>query len=515
MRAPNKQCGLDPAPMWLIKECILLLAPLITYICNRSLSEGIMPESQKSAIVTPLLKKPNLDKSDVKNYRPISNLSFISKLIERCVSAQLTDYVNLNHLIPSHQSAYRSGHSTETALLKVYSDCVDAIDRGEVTLLGMLDMSAAFDTVDHEILIERLDKTHGVRGVVLQWLKSYLSDRVQTVVCGGNKSSVGSIIRGVPQGSVLGPSLFLLYTVDIQRIIQSHGLTDHAYADDNQIYFHSPRAQIELNTRRLLDCISDISQWMSSNRLRLNPDKTEFIWFASPHHMRDIPTDGISVSDANITPSTTVRSLGVQLDGSLTLRSHVSSVVSSCFYQLKQLGRVQKSISRDNMKTLLHAFVSSRLDYCNSLLAGQPTCLLDRLQVVQNAAARMYAGLSRCRSVTEVLRDDLHWLMIPYRITYKLCTMAYRCLHGTAPEYLTNYCVRLSDQASRTSRNRSATSGNLFVPRTRLKTYGQRTFATSGPSAWNSLPVVLKTENSFPVFKSKLKTHLFNCCYHN
>jgi hypothetical protein len=241
----------------------------------------------------------------------------------------------------------------------------------------MLDMSAAFDTVDHEILIERLDKTHGVRGVVLQWLKSYLSDRVQTVVCGGNKSSVGSIIRGVPQGSVLGPSLFLLYTVDIQRIIQSHGLTDHAYADDNQIYFHSPRAQIELNTRRLLDCISDISQWMSSNRLRLNPDKTEFIWFASPHHMRDIPTDGISVSDANITPSTTVRSLGVQLDGSLTLRSHVSSVVSSCFYQLKQLGRVQKSISRDNMKTLLHAFVSSRLDYCNSLLAGQPTCLLD------------------------------------------------------------------------------------------------------------------------------------------
>ena len=162
MRAPNKQCSLDPAPMWLIKDCASLLGPLITYICNRSLAEGSMPVSQKAALVTPLLKKPNLDKSDVKNYRPISNLSFLSKLVERCVSVQLTNYLNQNNLIPAHQSAYRSGHSTETALLKIYSDCVDAIDRGEVTLLGMLDMSAAFDTVDHGILLERLEKTQGI-----------------------------------------------------------------------------------------------------------------------------------------------------------------------------------------------------------------------------------------------------------------------------------------------------------------------------------------------------------------
>ena len=275
MSAPNKQCSLDPVPMWLLKECVTLLAPLITYICNRSLSEGSMPSSLKAAVVTPLLKKPNLEKSDVKNYRPISNLTFISKLIERCVSAQLTNYVTSNQLIQPHQSAYRRGHSTETALLKVYSDCVTAVDRGDVTLLCMLDMSAAFDTVDHKILIDRLDKTHGIQGSVLEWMKSYLSGRVQAVVSDNKKSSTSVVCRGVPQGSVLGPLLFLLYTVDLFKIIQSHGLSDHAYADDNQIYFHSPRDEIERNMSRLQDCISDISTWMSSNRLRLNPDKTE------------------------------------------------------------------------------------------------------------------------------------------------------------------------------------------------------------------------------------------------
>ena len=158
------------------------------------------------------------------------------------------------------------------------------------------------------------------------------------------------------------------------------------------------------------------------------------------------------------------------------------------------------------------AFVSSRLDYsttwldyCNSLLAGQPSCQLDRLQLVQNAAARMYSGLARRSSVTPVLRDDLHWLKIPQRISYKLCTIVYRCLNGTAPEYLTNFCQRLTDQHSRVSRNRSAAAGNLSLPRTRLKTYGQRTFAVSGPTAWNSLPVYLKSENSFSIFKVSAK----------
>ena len=173
-----------------------------------------------------------------------------------------------------------------------------------------------------------------------------------------------------------------------------------------------PRAQIQSFIPRLLNCIDDISKWMSSNRLRLNPDKTEFIWFVTPHQADTVSTSHLSVGSASIMPSTTVRNLGIVFDKQLNFSKQASAVVRSCFYQLKQLGRVKRSMSRENLKMLLHAFISSRLDYCNSLLEGQPMCLINRFQIVQNAVARMYAGLSRSTSITPVLRDDLHWLKI-------------------------------------------------------------------------------------------------------
>lgn len=512
--APNKQCALDPMPMWLMKSCASLLGPIVSYIVNRSFTEGQLPTAQKVALVRPLIKKPNMDQLDLKSYRPISNLSFLSKLIERCVNAQLTDYLNYNKLFATYQSAYRAGHSTETALLKTYSDWVDAIDKGDYTLLCLLDMSAAFDTVDHIILLERLQKQYGLCGLALQWIQSYLHDRSQTVIYRSGKSQASAVKIGVPQGSVLGPLLFQLYTADIQNIIQAHNLLAHVYADDNQVYFHAAKSEIDKYLDTLSACINDISNWMASNRLRLNPDKTEAIWFSSSRRVDSIPTNVISVGTNLITPSTTVRSLGVTFDNALNMKSHVSKVVSACFNQLRLIRSIKNSLSQDNLKLLLHAFVSSRLDYCNSLLVGQSDDLLHRLQMVQNAAVRLYASLSRRSNIIETMRDDLHWLTIPFRITFKVCVMVFRCLHGNAPEYLSEYCVRLSDQSTRISCNRSATHGNLEVPRTRLKTYGNRSFATAGPLAWNALPTDLKTESDFVKFKSKLKTHLFRICYY-
>ena len=252
---------------------------------------------------------------------------------------------------------------------------------------------------------------------------------------------------------------------------------------------------------------------MSSNRLKINHDKTDFVWFASSYGPSGVPADDICVGGVIIKPSATARSLGVVFDNFLTFKAHVSNVISSCFLKLKQLGRLRRSIDHENLRTLLIVFVLSRLDYCNSLLAGQPESLMKRLQSVQNAAARMFSGLSRYQSVTAVLRDELHWLKISYRVTYKLCILVYRCLHGLALKYLSGSCVRLVEQSLRSSRNRAAASGNLVIPRTRLKTYGQRSFAFAGPTAWNSLPAELKNTTSLPIFKSKLKTHLFNCCY--
>ena len=255
------------------------------------------------ALVHPLLKKSNLDKSELKNFRPISNLTFLSKLIERAVCSQLTLFLESNDLLPHVQSAYRHGHSTETALLKVYSDLADAVDRGEVTLLGLLDLSSAFDTVDYDILLHRLKLTHGISGGALAWIQSYLTGRVKTVVVDGVESTPKLLVRGVPQGSVLGPLLFVLYTADIPNF-KSFDLSSHVYADDTQIYFYStPDRALEIASKVGV-CFTAVKDWMSSNRLRLNPDKTELIWIASPHHLRALSQDPITLDLIDIKPST-------------------------------------------------------------------------------------------------------------------------------------------------------------------------------------------------------------------
>ena len=172
----------------------------------------------------PILKKDGLDQTDVKNFRPISNLTFTSKLVERLVSLQLTEFLEWNNLLPKFQSGFRKRHSTETALLKVMSDILLAADQGHVTLLGLLDMSAAFDTVDHDILLFRLKTSFGMDGTVLSWLESFLRDRTLQVAFNEQSSALVKVISGVPQGSILGPLLFLLYTADIPSIATKHGI---------------------------------------------------------------------------------------------------------------------------------------------------------------------------------------------------------------------------------------------------------------------------------------------------
>ena len=508
---PNKQCPADPMPTWLLKACVDLLGPFLTCLINVSLSSGVVPDRFRSALVTPLLKKPDLDGSDVRSYRPISNLMVLCKLLEKIAAAQLRAYLDLFDLLPPLQSSYRSNHSTETAVLKVTSDILQEMDRGKLTVLVLLDLSAAFDTVDHHVLLERLRISFGVGGTALLWLSSYLTNRTQSVRTGTAASSPSVVASGVPQGSVLGPLLFILYTADLARLVQRHGLSPHLFADDAQIYGSCmPGATAELQSR-VTNCLCDVGRWMCSNRLQLNTSKTEVVWFASARRQHQVPVDPFRVGPDMVTPVHVVRDLGFMLETDLSMRSHVSKTVSSCFSSLRQVRAVRRSVDNSVLLSLVTALVLTRLDYGCSVLSGITDQQLDKLQSVLHAAARLVSYTGKFDSITPVLRD-LHWLSVRERIQHRLASLVYKCLHGQGPSYLSTQLRTVSSVDSR-RHLRSATAGHLMVPTTLHPTMGGRAFPTVAASAWNGLPSLVTHSESLCIFKRRLKTFLFSRSY--
>jgi hypothetical protein len=514
-KSQNKHCSLDPVPTNVVKNCIDLLAPFICVLFNRSLDEGYLPQSQKVANIIPHLKKRGLDEADHKSYRPVSNLSFISKLLERIIAQQLNDFLSSTNALPAFQSAYRRNHSTETALLKVFSDVCRAIDDGNTCLLGLLDLSAAFDTVDHDILLTRLEKTFGICDAALQWFRSYLTDRLQAVRLAGRCSRLSKLKFGVPQGSVLGPILFLLYSAPVVDIITRHGLMTHCYADDTQVYFYCPPDQTSSLLDRFTRCIADVEQWMKSNRLKLNCDKTEMLWLASRYGFRSMATvPSVTVGNTVVQPANGARNLGCYFDRNLNMKQHITNVCRLCYFQLRQLRVIRRTLPAEVLKTLLHAFVSSRLDYCNSLFYGLPQCELQKLQRVQNAAARLFGGLRKYDHISPILRDKLHWLPIQQRVDFKIALLTYKSLHQMAPGYLQQMFHPVA-QSQNVARNRSASRGDLLPQSWNTVAFGQRGFDYSAPIVWNSIPTSVRNCDSLTTFKKSLKTHLFRKAYFN
>lgn len=272
--AKPSTCLLDPIPTWLLKEAFPIVGPFLVRVINASLLMGYVPQLFKVAFIKPLLKKPSLDSDSLVNYRPISNLSFISKILEKVVANQLYEYLHSNSLFEVFQSGFRAHHSTETALLRVTNDLLLAADSGLLSVLVLLDLSAAFDTIDHGILLHRLESLLGISGTALAWFRSYLSDRYQFVHVHNISSLHTRVQYGVPQGSVLGPILFILYMLPLGDILRKHSINFHCYADDTQLYL-SMKPEESNRLSRLEACLKDIRSWMSSNFLLLNSDKTE------------------------------------------------------------------------------------------------------------------------------------------------------------------------------------------------------------------------------------------------
>jgi hypothetical protein len=510
MSSAPKTCDLDPIPTPLLVECLDVVLPTLTKIVNDSLVSGIFPDVHKTALVTPLLKKPTLDHNELKNFRPVSNLSFVSKLIEKVVLSQLSAHLKTNHLFNPLQSAYRPGHSTETALVKIVNDLLLALDQGKVSILTLLDLSAAFDTIDHGLLLSRLEHVFGVRDSALLWFSSYLSNRTQTVSINNSTSDPALLRYGVPQGSVLGPVLFVLYTAPLADIMTTHSVLHHSYADDTQLQKSADPKGFDTLVNSMQECIRDVKSWMTFNKLRLNDEKTEVMVVSSPRISTSLQLpDSITIGNATVPYSDSVKNLGVTLDSHLTMHAQILSIVRAVNYELRRIGSIRHYLSEQATQTLVSAFILSRLDYCNALLYGCPQYLLNRLQKLQNNAARLILRVRKRDHISPHLQA-LHWLPIESRIKYKIACLSFGAFTHTGPAYMTDLIQTYTPTRSLRS---SADTSTLLPPRVSTKSFGERSFSYSAPLIWNSLPVTLRHSSSPVSFRSALKTHLFPLSY--
>ena len=412
----DSTCSLDIIPTYLLKSCLPSLLIPITTLVNLSLSEGSFPTPYKQAIVKPLLKKYNLPPQDLASYRPISNLNFISKIIERIMHSRLSTHLNTFPSISPFQSAYRRLHSTETALLRIQNDLLTAMNQQKLTALVLLDLSAAFDTIDHTILLSRLSSFYGISGSALDLVSSYLHDRTQSVSINGCSTVPTPMLTGVPQGSVLGPLLFSLYTSPISQIFSNSAVSYHLYADDTQLYISFSASDSTQNLAKLSSTLDSVHSWLFANRLTVNPSKTEYLLIGTPQQRSKVTSCSIQFHGTTLTPSGTSRNLGITYDSDLSLKKHIASVCQTGFYHIRQLRQVRSSLDTNSATVLANSLVSSRLDYCNSLFYGLPDCSIHRLQRVQNSLARVVLPfVKRQHHITPALQK-LHWLPVKKRI---------------------------------------------------------------------------------------------------
>ena len=417
---PAKTCDADPIQTELLKKVLLAISHLLTKLVNESLQTGEFLDDLKKALVTPLLKKPSLDLIP-KNYRPISNLPFVGKLMERCVIDQLLEHIHANNLMAPLQLAYRSHHSTETALLKVKTDILKVMDNQQVTCLVLLDLCATFDMVDHKILLERLENYFGITRIALRWIKSYLTNWLQRVIIGDTnmtsaKSDSISLEFGVPQGSALGPILFILYTSLLGQIC-SNKVHHHLYADDQQICLSFKPGPAGVQSAQddciccMEGCVEEIKNWMARNMLKLNEEKTEFIIFGTHPKLKKIQNITIRIGSTNIIPVDHVRNLGFIMDMFCKNNRHINHLSSSLYQQLRNIWNIRGKLDFDAAKIVFQALILCKLDYCNSLLVGTPECHLSQLQHVQNMACRVVCNLRKFDHVSPSMYS-LHWLKV-------------------------------------------------------------------------------------------------------
>ena len=368
-----------------------------------------------------------------------------------------------------------------------------------------LDMSAAFDTVDHGVLLKRLSQDFGFKSKVLEWFTSYLTNRSFSVIINNEHSDVFTLLYGVPQGSLLGPLLFILYTKQLSDIALKHGLHIQIYADDTTLYIDF-RPLMERNGAfaSIKRCLEEIQSFLTQSFLKLNAGKTVTTFFGSKYQTSVFNDLTIEYKDCTLPKEQScVEILGVMLDSNLTMEKQINSIRKSCSYSLHKLQHIRYGLDVPTRILLIKTFVLSQIDYCNILFLNTPDYLLQRLQLVLNACIRFIYDLKKREHVTSYLEKP-HILPVKQRIVYKSCLMTYKVINRLGPVYLNDVVKKFSDDIANSVHFTRSLCDVMM-----LKPSGKNPISEKLVMHWNSLPISLRYATDLEQFKKDLKTHLF------
>ena len=515
----SKSCGIDNIDTHILKIIKPLIIPALTHIVNLSILTAKFPSAWKYSKVVPLLKKD--DPLCPKNYRPVALIPILSKILERVIFIQIVDYMESNGLFhPSHHG-YRVGHNTCTALLELYDGWVEALERGELAGVMFVDLSAAFDCVDHNLLIEKM-KILGFDCKSVMWCSDYLKDRYQSVYIDGAQSKYSKVDVGVPQGSILGPLFYILYTNDLpevlhkdycclNRIKMGHfNLMCHecgglvAFADDSTV------TVTDSDPDRLTDKLSDqflqVTNYFTDNRLQVNDSKTHLLVLTSSRKRQNENLNVcINTKTEVITSSQSEKLLGIWIHEDMKWKEYVidskNSLIQALNIRLNALKRIKNIASFKSRLMIANGIFVSKLLYCLPLFGGVEDGMLNCLQVVQNEAARTVTKLNRYTSTLELLKQT-GWLSVRQMVFFYSVLMVHKIQNAGKPVYLANKLRSNYRYDTRNSRSNIIQQGPEFRAKRALTINSWRWYATKN---FNDLPTDIRNCVETNPFKLKLR----------